>query len=102
MKKSASISAKMIMELIERQNFHCALSNRKLTPETASLDHIVPLSRGGTHDLSNLWVLEHLVNTAKGTMTVEEFVAMCRDVAIHQKHAVDGSKLRYLEKNASL
>lgn len=31
----------------------------------------------------NVQVLEYRVNAAKGTMTVEEFVAMCRDVARH-------------------
>jgi 5-methylcytosine-specific restriction endonuclease McrA len=74
----------MIMGMIETQGFRCALSGRQLTPETASLDHIVPLSRGGTHDRSNLWVVDQHVNTAKGTLTVDEFVAMCRDVARRQ------------------
>jgi 5-methylcytosine-specific restriction endonuclease McrA len=78
-----TVTAKMIMEMIEHQQFRCALSNRELTPETASLDHIVPLSRGGSHDLSNLWVVDHKVNTAKGTLTVEEFVSLCRDVAAY-------------------
>ena len=79
----ATVTAKRIMELIERQKFRCALSGRELTPETASLDHILPLSRGGTHDISNLCVVHHHVNAAKGTMTVDEFVAMCREVAAY-------------------
>lgn len=81
----ATVTAKMIMELIERQQFRCALSGRLLTPETASLDHMVPLSRGGMHDLSNLWIVDHQVNAAKGALTVDEFVAICREVAAHQK-----------------
>lgn len=84
MAKPTTVTAKQIMELIERQQFRCALSGRPLTPETASLDHIVPLSRGGTHELSNLWIVDYQVNTAKGTLTVEEFVTLCRDVAAHQ------------------
>ena len=83
----ATVTAKMIMELIERQEFHCAFSGRELTPETASLDHIVPLSRGGTHDISNLCVVDHQINAAKSTMTVEEFVAMCREVAAWRSEA---------------
>ena len=81
MRQAATVTAKMIFELIERQNYQCALSGRQLTPESASLDHIVPLSRGGQHDLSNLWIVDHQVNSAKGTLTVEEFVALCREVA---------------------
>ena len=84
MGKPKSVTAKMILEMIERQEYRCALSGRKLTPETASLDHVTPLARGGLHDVSNLWVLDHQVNTAKGTMTVEEFVALCRDVTAHR------------------
>ena len=80
----ATVTAKQIMSLIERQGFRCAMSGRTLTPETASLDHIVPLSRRGSHDLSNLWVVDHQVNSAKGTLTVEEFVGMCREVVVHQ------------------
>lgn len=91
--KKRTVTAKMIMDLIEKQNFRCALSNRILTPETASLDHIVPISRGGDHDLSNLWVIEHLINSAKGTMTVDEFVAMCRDVATCRDIAINEEPL---------
>ncbi len=43
-----------------------------LTPETASLDHKQPTSRGGTHEVANLWVVEHFVNTAKGSLTVDD------------------------------
>ena len=81
----ATVTAKMIMQMIENQQFRCALSGRALTPESASLDHIVPLARNGTHDLSNLCVVDQQVNAAKGTMTVDEFVALCREVAAHQQ-----------------
>ena len=83
MPKHTSVSPKQILQLIEQQNYRCALSGRELTPETASLDHVLPLSRGGIHDICNVQVLDFRVNTAKGTMTVAEFVALCVDVARH-------------------
>ncbi len=83
MAERKTVTAKMILQLIESQEYLCALSGRRLTPETASIDHIVPMSRGGKHDIGNLWVVDHHVNSAKGTMTVEEFVNLCRDVASH-------------------
>lgn len=89
MPKPVPVTASKIMQLIENQHFRCALSGRKLTPETASLDHIVPLSRGGSHEIENLWVVEHLVNTAKGTMTVDEFLEMCRDVTHMHSQSLD-------------
>lgn len=84
MADKVTVTAKMIMQLIESQRFCCSLSGRELKPETASLDHVVPLARGGNHDVSNLSVVDQQVNSAKGTMTVDEFVQLCRDVANHQ------------------
>jgi len=84
MEKPKTVASKMIWDLIQRQQFRCALSGRKLTPETASLDHVVPLSRGGRHDPSNIWVVDQHVNAAKGTLTVEEFVSMCREIVAFQ------------------
>ena len=88
MGKLATVTAKAILNLVERQNYRCAISGRELTPQTASLDHILPLARGGEHGIHNLWAVHHQINTAKGTMTLDEFVAMCRDVVRHQKTEV--------------
>jgi len=84
MQTKRSVTTTQIKKIIESQNYRCALTNRPLTPETASLDHKQPISRGGTHEVANLWVVEHFVNTAKGSLTVDEFVSMCRDVVRHQ------------------
>lgn len=78
------VTAKQILELVRQQGYRCAISGRELTPETASIDHIVPLANGGAHDLSNVWIVHHQVNTAKGTLSMEQFVELCRDVATHQ------------------
>lgn len=84
MAKTATVTTTMIMQMIEQQEFKCSLSDRTLTPESASLDHIVPLARNGTHDISNLCVVDQQINAAKGTMTVDEFVTMCCDVVACQ------------------
>lgn len=86
MQRPETVTGKQIMHLVQKQNYRCALSGRALTPETASLDHIVPLSRGGTHDLANVWIVNHQVNSAKGTMTFEEFLTLCKDVVTHQQN----------------
>jgi CRISPR/Cas system Type II protein with McrA/HNH and RuvC-like nuclease domain len=78
-----TITGKQIMSMIKEQKFRCALTGRELTPETASADHIMPLSRDGDHSISNIWIVHHRVNTAKGTMTMEEFIEMCREVVSH-------------------
>lgn len=78
-----SITATQLRALLESQQYKCALTGMDLTPETASLDHKIPVGRGGPHEIGNLWILHHNVNAAKGTMTPEEFVDLCRKVAAH-------------------
>jgi hypothetical protein len=76
-----SATSRELMQLIEQQGYCCALTGKKLTPQTARLDHKVSVCDGGLHDVDNLhWVLD-IVNTAKGTMSVDQFVSMCIDVA---------------------
>lgn len=70
-----------VARLLESQSYRCALTGRHLQPEDASLDHIVPVSRGGPHLLENVQVLHTAVNRAKGTMTTADFVTLCREVA---------------------
>jgi len=45
------------------------------------MDHIVPKTRDGTHDLQNLrWVCRD-ANRAKRSLTDDEFLSLCKDVA---------------------
>jgi hypothetical protein len=37
--------------------------------------------------LENLWVVDHRINLAKGTLTLEEFITMCREVVRHHDTA---------------
>lgn len=56
------------------------MTGRDLTPETAAVDHVLPVTKGGTSHISNLEVLHCDVNIAKGTLTRDEFIALCREV----------------------
>lgn len=69
-----------VLKLLEDQQYRCALTRRPLEPQTACLDHILALSCGGMHTLSNIQVLHREVNRAKGTLSNDEFVAMCGEV----------------------
>jgi hypothetical protein len=72
-----------VLRLLEWQQFRCALTGRSLMPDTASLDHIVPVRLGGEHRIENVQVLHKDVNRAKTTMTNEEFIQLCREVVEH-------------------
>lgn len=74
------VSTGAVMELLEAQDFRCAMTGRQLTPQTAALDHIVPIRCGGEHVIENTQVLEKAVNRAKGSLTSAEFIGMCREV----------------------
>jgi hypothetical protein len=76
-----TITTKQILSLIEKQNYRCALTGWQLTPETASIDHIVPLSKGGDHAVENAQIIDWRVNQAKGTLSNEEFYELCCAVA---------------------
>jgi hypothetical protein len=75
-----TISHHDILWLLERQSYRCALSGRELLPSTTSLDHMVSISRGGRHIVGNAQALQREVNRAKGTLTNEEFIQLCREV----------------------
>jgi 5-methylcytosine-specific restriction endonuclease McrA len=72
-----------VFSLLERQQYRCALTGHKLTPDTASLDHILPVCRQGAHTIDNAQIVLKEVNRAKGTLTNEEFIALCRAVVRH-------------------
>lgn len=71
----------MLRRLIESQGYRCALTGESLTPKTATVDHVTPLTRGGAHAIENAQVIVDYVNQAKGQMTNDEFIAMCVAVA---------------------
>ncbi len=81
-KQSKALSINAVRQMLHAQQYRCALSGRQLTPDSAALDHIVPISRGGGHRIENAQVLHKDVNRAKGTLTNEEFLAMCREVVV--------------------
>ncbi len=74
----------LMQEIWDSQNGRCALTGHVLIKgETASLDHIVPISKGGTSSRENLRWVRLDVNGAKRAMSDEELIAMCRAVVDH-------------------
>ena len=82
-KGDCDLNVTHVLKLIKTASYRCALTGRKLTPETAALDHCIPVSRGGKHEIANAQLLHRDVNRAKGTLTNEEFIDLCRDVVKH-------------------
>lgn len=60
-----------------RFDFRCAYCGTEITKSNRSLDHRVPLVRGGTNDISNLVPSCLRCNQQKHSMTAEEFLIYC-------------------------
>ena len=68
----------------------CYLTGDKidLKKDNYALDHIQPISRGGSCELDNLGITTYLANQAKTYMTEDEFVELCKKVLIHHGYNV--------------
>ena len=91
-------SARELERLFHEQGGLCALTGDPLSYEeytdNARCDHKVPVSRGGKSMKDDLqWVTAN-VNAAKGQMTNEEFVKMCRKVVAHADGVVSSEDVR--------
>ena len=72
----------VIKAIFEEQQGRCAYTGELLVPgATASLDHKIPMSRGGRHDKANLQWVTGRINSMKADLTHEEFVALCGVIA---------------------
>ena len=76
----AQLSRLLLLEMLEKQGFCCALSGIELSPDNAAVDHKIPLTCGGKHDATNAQILDATINRMKGTLTTEEFVSYCEKV----------------------
>jgi CRISPR/Cas system Type II protein with McrA/HNH and RuvC-like nuclease domain len=52
-------------------------------PDTYSLDHIIPVSRGGESSLENLGLVTKKINMAKYDLTPQEFLDLCQSVVTY-------------------
>lgn len=71
-----------LKEKLEAQNFKCAYTGEAIVPGiNASIDHIVPASRGGSDGPENLQWVSKVINLMKTSMTHDEFIAMCKRIS---------------------
>jgi len=89
--------AYIIEELWEEQNGICALTGETLIPGVnASLDHIIPVSQGGTDEKENLrWTLK-TVNLFRCVESDQDFFALCLKVIQHNLSKIPQDELNSL------
>ena len=85
-KDNPAITVEELMEMLEAQNYRCALSGMPLecsrtrgkrNPYNVSLDRKIP---GGEYNKDNVQLVCQEINSWKGIATTKEFVNMCRRV----------------------
>jgi 5-methylcytosine-specific restriction endonuclease McrA len=56
----------------------CGICGEPVAPEEVTLDHVVPLARGGPHAPTNVQIAHHLCNCTKGARmpTPQEVAAL--------------------------
>lgn len=75
-----SLSKELKGMVFEQSNGYCAICGKPLTPESYTVDHIVPLSRGGTNEMSNFRCVCKRCNEWKGDSLDGEMVTMLSQV----------------------
>jgi 5-methylcytosine-specific restriction endonuclease McrA len=74
-----------LYELLEEQDYRCALTGKELSPDDVALDHIVPISNGGDFSIANSQLVSKAANRAKHTLSQDDFIELCKSVAATQK-----------------
>jgi len=75
---------KMKQALSEAQNHRCCycherFSDDKTSPFFATFEHVIPKSRGGRHDLSNIVLACYTCNNIPGGTSTEDFSNLIHD-----------------------
>jgi 5-methylcytosine-specific restriction endonuclease McrA len=81
--KKGIITPLDLWSIAKKQKLTCPLSGEKITTKNISIDHILPISKGGTNDINNIRLVTFPVNIAKHTMTDAEFIQFCRSIVAH-------------------
>ena len=66
------ITKKIRFEILNRDNFTCQYCGKKAPETEMEVDHIIPVSRGGTHDYSNMVTSCYSCNRGKKNALLTE------------------------------
>ena len=89
--KKEEYSYKILLEHIGGINTFCYLTGTPINIEIDDfqLDHIIPVSKGGTNEISNCGITLPVVNRMKTDMTVPELLEMCEKILKYHNYKVE-------------
>lgn len=88
----ANILASRRKTLHKIQKGFCAYCNEYVILENATVDHRIPISKGGTHSMDNLYMTCYDCNKKKGNQTEKEFRRWLLRCKIHAKNKSNDEK----------
>jgi len=59
--------------ILERDNWTCQYTGRRLSKEEANIDHLIPVSKNGKDTWENMVACDKRINSLKSDKTLEEF-----------------------------
>ena len=81
-RKKLSLSQRKI--IYEKSNGYCQLCGRKMLYDNFTVDHIIPLGRGGTNDMDNLQGVCKVCNEFKANIFPEQFIDRITEIFVYQ------------------
>ena len=67
------IAKEQWLEMMQFFDWKCAYSGEKLNNKTKTIDHIIPLSKGGEHEVWNMCPMYRNYNSSKRTQDMEDW-----------------------------
>ena len=82
--------------LLDTQEYKCKYSGRELTPENTQGVHVVPLQKGGNHNVENIVLVDKHVHYVKKYLEPEQLFNLAKDIVneIGGEHGYRLSKIR--------
>lgn len=78
-----TLTTRRLQEKLARQRYRCYFTGLALEPHNATLEYLVPLSRGGAIAIGNVAFVRSEIAHMKGRMLPEEFVEWCGRIVQH-------------------
>ena len=79
-RNNRNVSEEWVVATLAAQGNRCALTGRPIDLDTLEVDHVVPRSKGGGDEESNLRLVCRAANMAKHDLSDADFIALCFDV----------------------